>query len=124
MKKLVFVSTVVCGSLLVIALWSLLGVSKDENVKADEQQIRELVQRIPIGASPTEVENVFNSLGSSRLKLQQIDSSNWLITTPMRFGAINWDLWILFSEGKVQSLKVRLADSKAMHPPRAPSDKS
>lgn len=124
-KPVVYVVTAFAAGFLFLALYALVEIFGDyEGAKQDEQHITELIQRIPIGASPEKVRDIFDSIGGSRLKLRELDSAHWVVQSPMQFGAANWDLWIYFGGQKVESLKIRLADSKTMHPSSAPTDKT
>jgi len=51
------------------------------------------------------------------------DSANeWLVETPIEFGATNWVLYIKMIDSNVRELRVRTADSQNVHPKGAPGD--
>jgi len=69
------------------------------------------------------VDSLFVQSHFKHLELVKFKEDDWEIHTPFEFGAVNWDLLISLEGRKVQSLKIRLADSAKMHPVEAPPDK-
>ena len=69
-----------------------------------------------------DIELAFQSSKYSYLQLWKEKSTEWVITTPLRFGASNWYLYIEFDHSKATALRLRLADSRDLHPDDAPPD--
>jgi hypothetical protein len=58
------------------------------------------------------------------LTLREDSPNEWNLETPMEFGATNWVLYLEMRGSRVSALRVRTADSRAIHPKGAPPDKS
>jgi hypothetical protein len=56
------------------------------------------------------------------LILHDNSPNEWVVETPIEFGATNWVLYVSFNNSTVSGLRVRSADSKNSHPKGAPAD--
>ena len=87
-------------------------------------EVLEVFSTIPGTASKEEIERIVTSGGHSHLRLVKVSPSEWLVETPLQFGAGNWVLWIEFEGQEIRALRVRTADSKEVLPERAPPDRT
>jgi hypothetical protein len=79
---------------------------------------------LSLGERDVQVESKVVRLADTKLDLVKVSDASWLVRTPYEAGAKNWQLWIRFASNEVESLRIRLADSKNMQPAEAPADKS
>jgi hypothetical protein len=111
---------VVCAVAVVVILWPMILA----HIQAEEarSQVVAVFDAIRGGATKQEVETEVLS-GHSHLNLVKVGPSEWLVQTPLQFGAGNWQLWIEFDGPAVTALRVRTSDSKQIVPEGAPSDR-
>ena len=95
------------------------------HIQAEEarSEVVEVFNAIRGGASQQEVERTMSSMEHGQLRLLKVEPSEWLVQTPLQFGAGNWQLWIEFEGQEVRALRVRTADSKQVSPEGAPADR-
>jgi len=58
------------------------------------------------------------------LVLREDSPNEWLVETPIEFGATNWVLYLDFNDSTIVEVRVRTADNENAHPREAPADKS
>jgi hypothetical protein len=90
---------------------------------AARQEIILFATMIEPGASQEAVKEQFTARGFKHLALREGDTNLWLVATPIVFGARNWHLYIEFRDSKVETLKMRIADSKDVKPKGSPPDR-
>jgi len=86
------------------------------------QNIANMMQIIKLGYSKEKTEEILLKAKSPNFKLEKINQGEWILSTPLEFGATNWLLVIDFKNDKVASLKVRTSDSMNIKPDSAPND--
>jgi len=82
-----------------------------------------MVQELSVDDPKVRFNEIYEKYKTNKLKLNKITATQWLITIPPEFGATDWQLWIDFDNDKIKELKIRLSDSRNMHPYDAPPDK-
>ncbi len=109
--------SILAGSLAVLVI----GAS---NCSSDSQARSELVTlRNALTPSTTRPELERLVTASKTLFLSKSgEPKEWSVGTPLRWDARNWVLWIEFREDRISTLKIRLYDSRTMHPEEAPPD--
>jgi hypothetical protein len=77
---------------------------------------------VAIGASHREVLAAYWQHRTDSLRLVAERPRDWIITTPLEFGATDWQLLIAFQDGKATTVRVRMSDGP---PPKdGPKDKN
>jgi hypothetical protein len=92
--------------------------------KEPKNKIIYLQKKIYNGMTVHEFISIFSNFKDTKLKFIKISPQEILIQSPYKFGAKNWNLWIETKDGLIKKAKVREADSRTIHPPRAPYDKN
>jgi hypothetical protein len=80
---------------------------------------REAIERVE---TKDEIERVFHAGQFERLQLLKENPEQWVVATPLDFGASNWYLYLEFMDRRLAKVKIRLADSSEIHPRDAPGD--
>jgi hypothetical protein len=73
----------------------------------------QLHQAIQLGASASEVRQLFQRHATPQLKLHDERAGDWQIRMPMEFGATDWKLLLDFQEGRVVRVQMLTADGPA-----------
>jgi hypothetical protein len=86
------------------------------------QELVEVFRTIPDGATRADVARFLPSGDDTFLSVTKLERE-WLVSTPLMFGAQNWIMWVEFDSDAVVALRIRTHDSRDEHPPNAPSDR-
>lgn len=115
-----FVFAVVCVVLLPrCEYFGLSNKSRAELVQFEKQ--------LQLGETKDEVRQRYSAARLSRLKLRESVGGNhneWVVETPLQFGAGNWLLWLEFKEGRLSAVRVREEDNTLVKPRDAPPDRA
>jgi hypothetical protein len=57
------------------------------------------------------------------LRVLSVSEDTSLIMTPLQWGAINWVMWVKFTDEEISSISIRLHDDPEKKPAGAPGDK-
>lgn len=86
---------------------------------------RELVaftSELKLDMSQADVRARFASVPREFLVLREVDTTLTLVRTPHRFGASEWLGWLEFANGRLSSVRIRIADSRDIKPNGSPPD--
>jgi hypothetical protein len=86
-------------------------------------EITLLFALIEIGMTTEEVEQAYAGSPPQDVRLQKLNNGSWLFQTPLQWGAVNWVMWVDFSDGAVSAVRMRLLDDAERRPSEAPRDK-
>jgi hypothetical protein len=86
-------------------------------------EITRLFALIEIGMTTEEVEQAYAESSPKDVTSRQLANGSWLFETPLQWGAMNWVMWVDFSDGTVSAVRMRLLDDDERRPSEAPSDK-
>jgi hypothetical protein len=93
-------------------------VWRDRTAKQDLLRLR---SELRIGATRGEVIERFHRGGYRNLRLVDLQDE-MTVQTPIRLGALNWDLWLTFEKDRLTSVQVRDADGRDSKPSQGPPD--
>lgn len=82
-----------------------------------------IMTQLNIGDSRLNVELLVGALQDTHIRLVKEARDEWIIKTPLEYGASNWILVVNFVGDKISLLRVRTEDSIANRPYDAPPDK-
>ncbi len=86
-------------------------------------EITALFALVEIGMTPEQVEQAYAQRSPHDVNLRKLTTGSWLFQTPLQWGAVNWVMWVDFSDEAVSSVRLRLLDDKERRPSDAPPDK-
>lgn len=86
-------------------------------------EITGLFALIEIGMTAEDVEQAYAQRSSQDITMRKVTNGFWLFQTPLQWGAVNWVMWVDFSEGAVCAVRMRLLDDESRRPSAAPRDK-
>lgn len=90
-----------------------------------EREVIDLAKKIPDGATPGQVAEVFAWGDYDYLKLRTHGTRDqWFFHTPYRFGASDWILVVTFDRGHAVSVRVGTSDNISRRPEGAPPDRT
>jgi hypothetical protein len=89
----------------------------------DRAEARSLYDHLQPGMARSEVQAALTSGKYPHLRQWSQDPSLYVVSTPLLFGAGNWQLRVEFQAERVSAVRVRTADSHEYPPPDAPTDK-
>jgi hypothetical protein len=92
------------------------------NAPAAERELVGFTSKLRLGMSQADVRSRFASAQRELLTLREVDPKLTLINTPPRFGAGDWLAWLDFTDGRLVSVRVRIADSRDSKPDGSPPD--
>jgi hypothetical protein len=110
------------GCVIIWGIVHLLFPNVGKHSKA-QAELLQLFENIQINDHVPTVESKFQDSRFHYLTLVKAREGLWIVQTPFKTGASNWNLWIEFSESKVAMLKIRTADYPKQRPEGAPADK-
>ncbi len=119
MKKTRLLSLFLCCAAGLAALW----YWEHASGRMAENEIIALFNQIELGMSQQQLYKLAAEGAYQKLKLQQVSEDLLSVQTPLRWGAVNWVMWVDFHEGRVRGVRIRLQDTKQVRPSGAPADK-
>jgi hypothetical protein len=96
-----------CFWLLLFSGWLFRSHARNE---PNRQALVQLHQAIQLGASSTDVRDLFQQHATRQLKLNESNPDLWHVRMPMEFGATDWTLLLDFRDGKVTGVRLHTAD--------------
>jgi hypothetical protein len=73
--------------------------------------------------SASEVRQLLQNQRYKDLTLREWSPNDWVVDSPLEFGATNWIVHIILHDGRTTSIQLRTPDSDTRLPEGAPSDK-
>jgi hypothetical protein len=92
------------------------------NTSAARRDLVAFTAELRLGMSQADVRARFSSAPREFLSLNEIDTTLTLVNTPRRIGADDWIAWLDFTDGRLSSVRIRIADSRAIKPGDSPPD--
>jgi hypothetical protein len=86
-------------------------------------EILTIYHTVLLGMSKDEVLQKYKTGGFLDVKLDEHKINQWILSTPVEFGAQNWILYINFEKERVIRLEIRSHDNSSRKPKDAPDDK-
>jgi hypothetical protein len=77
---------------------------------------------LTLGMPRSEVVGRVNQGGRVHLTVADVDANLVLVQTPFTFGAGSWLAWLDFTNGRLSSIRIRIADSVRIKPTGSPPD--
>ena len=92
------------------------------NAPAAQRELVVLASELEPGMSQADVRALFVSRPREHLTLRDLDTTLTLVRTPHRFGDGEWLAWLDYTDGRMTSLRIRIADSRDSKPDGSPPD--
>jgi len=124
-NKIIFYLTIcICVVILVLIYlkYGEVDIGNKSSLQA-KQRIVDLMEIINPGDARAKVELAISDKQSFSLDVIKTSDEEWIIKTPLEFGARNWILYLIFKDDVVTSLFIRTSDDKSVRPEGAPNDK-
>lgn len=96
---------------------------RNNRARLANAELLSLFNALEIGMTIQEFDRTYVDGSFRTLKARSVSTNVILIQTPLQWGGANWLMWIGLSDGKIESLRIRLQDSKDSKPSNTPEDK-
>jgi hypothetical protein len=108
------------GAIYLWILWPFLAAAW--NAPAAQRELVAFASELKLGMSQADARARFGSVPRELLTLREVDTTLTLVRAPHRFGDGEWLAWLDFMDGRLASVRIRIADDQRVKPDGSPPD--